>query len=62
MYEKGEGVAQDLVVACQWYDIAALRGDIEAVRLQAAIREKLTPEQITEAERLAQQWLKGRTK
>ena len=50
MYEKGYGVEKDYVTAYKWWTLAA-RSD-----LRDAMAQKMTPDQITEAERLAREW------
>ena len=60
MYYKGEGVPQDYIQAQMWYNLAAsdLTGDDRewAVKNRDEIAEKMTSEQIAEAQRLAREW------
>ena len=61
MYRKGEGVAQDNVLAHMWLNLAASRlppGEErdKAVRNRDEVAEEMTPDQIVEAQRLARQW------
>ena len=56
MYYQGQGVPQDYVKAYMWFNLAEKDG----VKLGVAIRETLDknmpPEQIAEAQRMAQEW------
>lgn len=63
MYESGQCVPQDYVQAHLWFDVAAAcyrdsqteeRG--EALKNRDAVAAKMTSPQITEAQRLAQEW------
>ena len=61
MYENGEGVPQDYVHAHMWYDLVASRfppGEHRdrAVNNRDIIAEKMTPAQISEAQKLAREW------
>ncbi len=61
MYQSGRGVTQDYVQAHMWYNLAAARlppgeGRDMAVSNREIVERKMTPEQITEAERLAREW------
>jgi hypothetical protein len=50
MYESGRGVSQDLVEAYRWYSQAAANGDPQAAQSLNALSQRLTPDQIKEAE------------
>ncbi len=63
MYESGQGLSQDYVQAHMWFDVAAARYPdsqteerVEALKNRDAVAAKMTPPQITEAQRLAQAW------
>jgi len=60
MYRKGQGVAQDYIQAHLWYNLAASEltdDDRErAVKNRDLMAEKMTSEQIVEAQRLAREW------
>jgi len=58
MYEHGYGVSKDPVMACMWLNLAVSRAPSlsMAVKLRNEVAAKMTPAQIAEAERLAQQW------
>ncbi|MZH05909.1 MAG: sel1 repeat family protein [Nitrospinae bacterium] len=56
MYSKGEGTEQNFVDALKWFVISAENGS-EAGRKNIDIVEKrMTPEQITQARKLAREW------
>jgi len=59
-YDNGEGVLQDYVEAHMWYNLAASRSAGEnretAVSLRDLIAEELTPDDLSEAQRLAREW------
>jgi TPR repeat protein len=63
MYTKGAGVPQDYVRAHMWFNLAASQyptsetdNRLDAARLRDALALQMTPAQITEAQRLAQEW------
>ena len=57
MYYFGHAVAQDYVLAHMWTYIAIENGEPAAVNLRDDLARRLTPDQIAEAERLAQEWM-----
>jgi len=58
MYSKGEGAEQSFVDALKWFVISA-GNDSEAGRKNIDIVEKrMTPEQITQARKLAREWVR----
>lgn len=56
MYSKGQGVRQDYVQAHSWLSLAASRSALSADWDRDAVAVKMTPAQITEAQRLASAW------
>ena len=52
MYEKGGGVEQDYILAYMWYNLAAVQGNENGKSLRNNLAEDLTPEQITEAQKM----------
>lgn len=52
--EEGEA---DLVTACKWLNLAALKGSAEARARRRLLAEEMTPQQIAEAHRLAAKWI-----
>ncbi len=60
-YEKGRGVPQDYVQAHMWFNLAASRLPPGEKRDKAAknrdtVAERMTPAQISEAQKLAREW------
>ena len=56
MYNKGQGVPQDYVLAYMWINLAATQGGKFAVQNRDIAAKKMTSEQIAEAEILAREW------
>ena len=60
MYDKGQGVGENYIVAHKWLNLAASsarRGTREYyLRLRQAVAGKMSVAQITEAQRLARDW------
>ena len=54
MYRKGKGVARSSVHAFVWFSRAAARGDAKAKTELHAVSQTMTPEEISEAQRMAQ--------
>src|SRR5262245_33406190 len=54
-YANGDAV--DLVAAHKWFNLAAMRGNQEAVRLRREIAAEMSPEEISAAQRAARDWL-----
>src|SRR5438876_892946 len=55
----GHDVPVDLVSAHKWFNLAAMRGNADAVRLRREIAEQMTDSQIAQAQRAARDWLNG---
>ncbi len=64
MYDKGHGVPQDFVLAYKWLNLAAAHAPARErdyfLRLRNAVASKLSPDQISEGQRLALTWVPGR--
>ncbi len=59
IYARGLGVVQDYGLAHMWLTLAALNGQDDIDALRTAIARKMTPDQITEAQKLAaEMWKK----
>jgi hypothetical protein len=57
MYEKGQGVLRDYVQAHMWYNLAATDSySMGAKEARDKVAKKMTPAQITEAQRMAWEW------
>ena len=57
MYSVGRSVPVDFVSAHKWFNLAAMRGKSEAVRLRREIAEQMSAAEIAEAQRAARAWL-----
>ena len=53
---NGQGVTQDYVQAHMWFNLAAAQGDEIPRKNRDAVAERMTSEQIAEAQRLAREW------
>jgi hypothetical protein len=56
MFDKGEGVPEDYVQAYKWFILAAAQGDKDAAEVRDLLKEKMSREQIAEAQKLARQF------
>ena len=59
MYRNGDGVAQDQVQAHMWFNLAAAQGYEYATENRYLVAERMTPADISEAQRLAREWLEA---
>ena len=57
MYANGEGVPRNDVLSFMWFNLAAAQGHERASENKKILRERMTTDQIAEAERLIQEWL-----
>ena len=55
IYVKGQGVAQNYVQAHMWFNLAAAQGDAGALANRDQLARLMTPAQIAEAQRMAQE-------
>jgi TPR repeat protein len=58
MYSTGAEVPTDYVSAHKWFNLAAMRGNAEAIRLRREIAEEMSEAEIAQAQRAARDWLK----
>ena len=56
MYYNGRGVPKDYVMAYMWYFLAEIQGSEEAIIKRSILVKEMTPEQISEAERLTREF------
>ena len=59
MYNDGYGVPEDAVLAYMWYNLAAAQGIESAQTNKDIIEQRMTREQIAEAQRLSREWLEA---
>jgi TPR repeat protein len=58
LYSAGGEIPADYVSAHKWFNIAAARGNGEAIRLRREIAEQMSEAEIAMAQRAARDWLK----
>jgi TPR repeat protein len=59
MYSVGRSVPIDFVSAHKWFNLAAMRGNENAVRLRREIADQMSESEIAAAQRAARAWLKN---
>jgi len=59
MYSTGAEVPTDYVSAHKWFNLAAVKGNAEAIRLRSEIAIEMTEAEIAQAQRAARDWLKN---
>jgi len=59
MYSTGAEVPTDYVSAHKWFNLAAMRGNAEAIRLRREVAMEMTEADIAQAQRAARDWLKN---
>ena len=58
MYSTGSSLPTDYVAAHKWFNLAAMRGNAEAVRLRREIADVMSEADIAAAQRAARDWLR----
>jgi uncharacterized protein len=58
MYSVGRDVPIDLISAHKWFNLAAVKGNREAIRLRREIADQMSESEIAAAQRAARDWLK----
>jgi TPR repeat protein len=56
LYATGRGVPQDYIQAHMWFNLAGAQGDTDAINNRDLVAAKMTPAQLSEAQKLARQW------
>ena len=59
MYSVGRDVPVDLISAHKWFNLAAVKGNAEAIRLRREIADQMSEGEIATAQRAARDWLRG---
>ena len=62
LYATSQGETKDDIVAYMWCNLAAAQGNEEARGLKGTLSERMTREQIAEAQKLSREWLAKRSK
>jgi uncharacterized protein len=58
MYSLGREVPIDLVSAHKWFNLAAVKGNRDAIQLRREIADQMSEGEIVAAQRAARDWLK----
>ena len=59
LYFKGLGAPQDYVLAHMWFNLAASRGELDALKERDALAAQMTPQQLAAAQERARTWRPG---
>jgi TPR repeat protein len=59
MYSVGRSVPIDFVSAHKWFNLAAMRGNSDAIRLRREIAAQMSESEVAQAQRAARAWLKA---
>jgi uncharacterized protein len=59
MYSVGRDLPIDLVSAHKWFNLAAVKGNAEAIRLRREVADQMSDAEIATAQRAARDWLRG---
>lgn len=57
MYSVGRDTPIDLVAAHKWFNLAAMKGNINAIRLRREVASQMSDVEIATAQRAARGWL-----
>ena len=58
MYSTGRSVPIDYVTAHKWFNLAAMKGNTDAIRLRREIAAEMTEAEIAAAQRAARDWMR----
>jgi hypothetical protein len=59
MYSVGRSVPVDYVSAHKWFNLAAMRGNEDAIRLRREIADQMSTAEIAAAQRAARSWIQA---
>jgi uncharacterized protein len=59
MYSVGRDAPVDLVAAHKWFNLAAMKGNDDAVRLRREVANQMSDVEIAAAQRAARDWLRS---
>ena len=59
LYLQGLGAPQDYVLAHMWFNLAASRGEMAALKEREGVAAKMTPQQLAAAQERAREWRPG---
>ena len=58
-YSVGRDMPVDLISAHKWFNLAAMKGNIDAIRLRREVANQMSDVEIATAQRAARDWLRG---
>ena len=58
MYSSGRNVPIDYIIAHKWFNLAAMKGSRDAVRLRQEIAAEMSESEIATAQRAARDWMR----
>jgi TPR repeat protein len=58
MYSVGRDMPVDLISAHKWFNLAAVKGNIDAIRLRREVANQMSDVEIATAQRAARDWLR----
>jgi len=58
MYSSGRNVPIDYVTAHKWFNLAAMKGNTDAIRLRREIAAEMSETEIAAAQRAARDWMR----
>jgi TPR repeat protein len=59
MCSVGRDMPVDLIAAHKWFNLAAMKGNIDAIRLRREVANQMSDVEIATAQRAARDWLRG---
>ena len=59
MYSVGRDMPVDLISAHKWFNLAAMKGNVDAIRLRREVADQMSDVDIATAQRAARDWLRG---
>ena len=59
MYSVGRSVPVDFVTAHKWFNIAAMSGNADVIRLRRELADQMSESEIAQAQHAARAWLKA---
>lgn len=62
MYAEGKGVPQNYIEAHKWFNISAANQSVMGRKKRSQIEKRMTPEQISKAQKLAREWMENHPK
>ena len=58
MYSVGRDIPVDLISAHKWFNLAAMKGNVDAIRLRREVADQMSDVEIATAQRAARAWLR----